>query len=118
MKPKVVEEEKWIEIDGSVKQQWLLAVYFLTFDEERIHSNVTMISIMSLCKYLQKRGLIASINFTPEKLEVYALWNGLYNTSKISIFLEMWKPTFFQKYGKFGSAFVILSRRILCFDFC
>ena len=50
MKPKVVEEEKWIEIDGSVQQQWLLAVYFLTFDEERIHSNVTMISIMSLCK--------------------------------------------------------------------
>ena len=77
MKPKVVEEEKWIEIDGSVQQQWLLAVYFLTFDEERIHSNVTMISIMSLCKYLPKRGLIAPINFTPEKLKVYALWNGL-----------------------------------------
>ena len=55
MKPKVVEEEKWIEIDGSVQQQWLLAVYFLTFDEERIHSNVTMISVMSLCKYLVRK---------------------------------------------------------------
>ena len=64
MKPKVVEEEKWIEIDGSVQQQWLLAVYFLTFDEERIHSNVTMISIMSLRKYLNtKQGPDCSHQF-------------------------------------------------------
>ena len=67
MKPKVVEEEKWIEIDGSVQQQWLLAVYFLTFDEERIHSNVTMISIMSLCNSVRGMQYVLDMNVNTKK---------------------------------------------------
>ena len=68
------QRREWIEIDGS---RSAVAVYFLTFDEERIHSNVTMISIMSLSVSTYKTGawLLPSISgLIKNALERFYAW--------------------------------------------